>query len=154
MADSISKHLKKTKAKPEVILASFHGVPKRYLMQGDPYHCMCQKTSRLVREKLGWDEKKWMCTFQSRFGPEEWLQPYTDKTIEKLAQDGVKKMAIVSPAFAVDCLETLEELAIEARDDFLDNGGEEYTYIPCLNDTKAHVDYLTQRIEKELTGWI
>jgi ferrochelatase len=139
LADSIAKHLKKTKAKPEVILTSFHGVPKRYLMQGDPYHCMCCKTSRLVREKLG---------------PEEWLQPYTDKTIEKLAHDGVKRMAIVSPAFAVDCLETLEELAMEARDEFLNNGGEEYTYIPCLNDTKAHIDYLSARIRHELSGWV
>jgi protoporphyrin/coproporphyrin ferrochelatase len=154
LADSIVSHLKKTKAKPEVILTSFHGVPKRYLMQGDPYHCMCCKTSRLVREKLGWNKEKWITTFQSRFGPEEWLQPYTDKTVEKLAHEGVKRMAIVSPAFAVDCLETLEELAMEARDEFLDAGGEEYTYIPCLNDSKAHIDYLTKRITYELSGWI
>ncbi len=154
LADSIASHLKKTKAKPEVILTSFHGVPKRYLMQGDPYHCMCAKTSRLVREKLGWSEDKWINTFQSRFGPEEWLQPYTDKTVEKLAHDGIKRMAIVSPAFAVDCLETLEELAMEVRDEFLEAGGEEYTYIPCLNDTRSHIDYLENRIRMELGGWI
>ncbi len=154
LAESITKHLKKTKSNPEVILASFHGVPKRYLMEGDPYHCMCIKTARLVREKLGWDEEKWHTCFQSRFGPEEWLQPYTDKTIEKLAHDGVKRMAIVSPAFALDCLETLEELAIEGRDEFLNNGGEEYTYIPCLNDTKPHIDFLEHRIRHELSGWI
>jgi len=154
LADSVTKHLKKTKSKPEIMLTSFHGVPKRYLTQGDPYHCMCQKTSRLVREKLGWDEDKWITTFQSRFGPEEWLQPYTDKTIEKLAHDGVKNIAIVSPAFAVDCIETLEELAMEARDEFLENGGEKYEYIPCLNDTKSHIDYLQKRIKTELSGWI
>ena len=154
LADSITKHLKKSKAKPEVILTSFHGVPKRYLTQGDPYHCMCQKTSRLVREKLGWGEDHWICTFQSRFGPEEWLQPYTDKTIEELAHKGIKRIAIVSPAFAVDCLETLEELAMEGREEFLDAGGEEYTYIPCLNDTKPHIDFMAKQIEKELGGWI
>lgn len=154
LADSITKHLKKEKTVPEVILTSFHGVPKRYLMQGDPYHCMCVKTSRLVREKLGWDEEKWITTFQSRFGPEEWLQPYTDETIEKLAHDGVKNIAIVSPAFAVDCIETLEELAMEGRDEFLENGGETYTYIPCLNDSKPHIDYLESRIRHELSGWI
>jgi len=154
LADSIVNHLKKTKTKPEVILTSFHGVPKRYLMQGDPYHCMCCKTSRLVREKLGWDEDKWINTFQSRFGPEEWLQPYTDKTIEKLAHDGIKRIAIISPAFAVDCLETLEELAIEGRDEFLSHGGDECTYIPCLNDTKPHIDFLENRIRHELSGWL
>ena len=154
LTDSIVAHLKKAKVTPEVILTSFHGVPKRYLMQGDPYHCMCCKTSRLVREKLGWNEDKWINTFQSRFGPEEWLQPYTDKTIEKLAHDGVKNIAIVSPAFAVDCIETLEELAMEGRDEFLEAGGETYTYIPCLNDQKPHIDYLEQRIRTELGGWI
>ena len=93
-----------------MILTSFHGVPKRYLTQGDPYHCFCQKTSRLVKEKLGYSDDQWMTTFQSRFGPEEWLQPYTDKTLESLPAKGIKKVAILSPAFAVDCLETLEEL--------------------------------------------
>lgn len=154
LADSIDKHLKKEKLKPEKMIASFHGVPKRYLMQGDPYHCQCAKTSRLVKEKLGWSDEDWITCFQSRFGPEEWLQPYTDETIEKLAHDGVKRMAIVSPAFAVDCLETLEELAMEGRDEFLENGGEEYSYIPCLNDTKPHIDFLKKRIEKDLSGWV
>ena len=154
LADSVEKHLKKTKSRPEVILASFHGVPKRYLMEGDPYHCMCVKTGRLLKEKLGYTDDQWKTCFQSRFGPEEWLQPYTDETIEKLAHDGVKRMAIISPAFAVDCLETLEELAMEGRDEFLEAGGEEYTYIPCLNDTKPHVDFLEQRIRKELGGWL
>lgn len=154
LADSIQKKLKTLKKPPEVILTSFHGLPKRYLMQGDPYHCMCVKTSRLVREKLGWPEDKWITTFQSRFGPEEWLQPYTDKTIEKLAHDGVKRIAIVSPAFVCECIETLEEIAMEARDEFLEAGGEEYTYIPCLNDSKPHIKLLSSYIKNELKGWI
>ena len=154
LADSIAKHLKKTKSKPEKILMSFHGVPKRYLMEGDPYHCLCCKTSRLVKEKLGYSDDVWMTTFQSRFGPEEWLQPYTDKTLEKLAHEGVKRVAIASPAFAVDCLETLEELAMEGKEEFIEAGGEEYTYIPCLNDSKAHVDMLATLIKKELKGWL
>lgn len=154
LADSVTKHLKKTKAKPEKMLISFHGMPERYLLQGDPYHCFCQKTSRLLREKLGWDKDDWITCFQSRFGPEKWLQPYTDETLEQLAHDGVKNVAIISPAFSVDCLETLEELALEGKEEFLEAGGEEYTYIPCLNDTKPHIDFLAQRIEKELSGWI
>ena len=154
LADSIAKHLKKTKAKPQMVLVSFHGVPKRYLTQGDPYHCMCQKTSRLVREKLGWSKDEWMTCFQSRFGPEEWLQPYFDKTLESLPAKGIKNVAVVSPAFAVDCLETLEELAMEGEEEFHAAGGEEYTYIPCLNDSKAHIDYLENRIRMELSGWL
>lgn len=154
LANSIKDKISKLKNKPEVILTSFHGLPKRYLMNGDPYHCQCAKTSRLVREKLKWPEDKWITTFQSRFGPEEWLQPYTDKTIEDLAHKGIKRIAIVSPAFVSECIETLEEIAMEARDEFLENGGEEYTYIPCLNDTAPHIDYLSGLIEKELSGWI
>lgn len=154
LAQSVKDHLAKLKNKPEVILTSFHGLPTRYLMQGDPYHCQCVKTSRLVREKLKWPEDKWITTFQSRFGPAEWLQPYTDKTIEKLAKDGVKRMAILSPAFVSECIETLEEIAMEARDEFMHLGGEEYTYIPCLNDSDAHMKFLSGLIKKELGGWI
>lgn len=154
LADSVKNHLKQEKANPDVILTSFHGVPKRYLTQGDPYHCFCQKTSRLLREKLKWDKDKWITTFQSRFGPEEWLQPYTDKTLESLPEKGVKKVAILSPAFALDCLETLEELDEENREIFMEAGGEEYTYIPCLNDTDAHIKFMTKRIKRELGGWI
>ncbi len=154
LAKSIKTKLGALKNQPEVILTSFHGLPKRYLMQGDPYHCMCAKTSRLVREKLGWPEDKWINTFQSRFGPEEWLQPYTDETIEKLAHDGIKRIVIVSPAFVCECIETLEEIAMEGKKEFLEAGGEEYTYIPCLNDADNHIDYLTGLIKKELSGWI
>lgn len=154
LAKSVTEHLKKEKASPDMVLTSFHGVPQRYLTEGDPYHCYCQKTSRLLREKLKWDKDKWMVTFQSRFGPEEWLQPYTDKTLESLPAKGVKKVAIMSPAFACDCLETLEELNVENRHIFTAAGGEEYTYIPCLNDTDDHIKFLSKRIKKELSGWI
>ncbi|MEM6631165.1 MAG: ferrochelatase [Bacteroidota bacterium] len=154
LAQSIQEKLDELDQPPEVMLTSFHGLPIRYLKQGDPYHCLCRKTSRLVREKLGWPEDKWITTFQSRFGPEEWLQPYTDKTIEKLAHDGVKRIAIASPAFVCECIETLEEIAMEARDDFLEAGGEEYTYIPCLNDRDSHIQLLSSFIRKELQGWI
>lgn len=154
MANSVVNHLKKIKSKPEIMLVSFHGLPKRYLAQGDPYSCLCQETSRLICEKLGWSKDKWITVFQSRFGPEEWLQPYTDKTVEKLAKDGIKDIAIISPAFACDCLETLEELAIENKEIFIKNGGEKFTYIPCLNDTKEHVDFLAEKIGNELSGWI
>lgn len=154
LAQSVKDSLKKLKNKPDVILTSFHGLPKRYLMQGDPYHCQCVKTSRLLKEKLGYKDDQWITTFQSRFGPEEWLTPYTDETIEKLAHDGVKRIAILSPAFVSECIETLEEINMEARDDFLENGGEEFTYIPCLNDTASHIELLSNRIKHELSGWI
>ncbi len=153
LADSITEKLETLEQPPEVILTSFHGLPKRYLMQGDPYHCMCCKTSRLVREKLDWPEDKWINTFQSRFGPEEWLQPYTDKTIEKLAHDGVKRIAVVSPAFVCECIETLEEIAMEVKDEFIEAGGEEFTYIPCLNDRDSHITLLSHYIRHELQGW-
>lgn len=154
LASSITGAIKDQKADPEHILVSFHGLPKRYLMEGDPYHCYCQKTSRLTREKLGWPEDKWTTVFQSRFGPEEWLQPYFDETLVKLAKDGVKRVAVISPAFVSECVETLEEIKLEAKEEFMEAGGEEFTYIPCLNDTDAHIDLLSARIKKELQGWI
>lgn len=155
LANAISKHLESLDYTPEVIMTSFHGLPKRYLVKkGDPYHCHCQKTSRLVRERLGWPEEKWITTFQSRFGPEEWLQPYTDETIEKIARDGVKSMAIVSPAFVSECIETLEEIAMEGEEIFHEAGGEKYSYIPCLNDSDEHITLLSGYIRNELAGWI
>ncbi|MCD8562532.1 MAG: ferrochelatase [Alphaproteobacteria bacterium] len=138
----------------EVVLCSFHGLPKRYLLQGDPYHCQCLKTSRLVREKLGLPEDRWITTFQSRFGPEEWLQPYTDKTLEALADQGVKHLAVISPAFVSECVETLEEINMGLRESFLEKGGERFTYIPCLNDDDAHMDFLAAKIGTELKGWV
>lgn len=139
---------------PEHIIASFHGLPVRYLKQGDPYHCYCAKTARLVREALQWPEERWTTTFQSRFGPEEWLQPYTDETVGKLAQSGVKHLAIISPAFVSECVETLEEVNIGLREQFLEKGGERFTYIPCLNDTRPHIDFLATLIRRALSGYL
>ena len=119
---------------PDVILASFHGLPKRYFEQGDPYHCHCAKTARLLRERLGMDEQRLRLTFQSRFGREEWLQPYTDETLAALPAEGVRSLAVVMPGFVADCVETLEEIAIAGRETFLEAGGENFAAIPCLND--------------------
>ena len=154
LARSIETHLAGLGWTPEVVLASFHGLPKRYLLLGDPYYCHCMKTARLLREHLGWTEDSLRVTFQSRFGSEEWLQPYTDETIERLAREGVRSLAIVAPGFAADCLETLEELAIRGRELFLHHGGERFTFIPCLNDADDHVALLGDIVRRELCGWI
>ncbi len=154
VANSIQDHIAELEWTPEVVIASFHGLPQRYFEAGDPYHCQCAKTARLLREHLRWSEDKLRLTFQSRFGKEEWLQPYTDETIEKLAKEGVKKLAVVCPGFAADCVETLEEIAIEASDIFKENGGEEFTLIPCLNDSLDSVRVLSAIIKSELAGWV
>lgn len=154
LADSVKNHLQSIENKPEHIVASFHGLPKKYLLQGDPYSCFCQKTARLLREKLDWPAQDWSTTFQSRFGPTEWVKPYTDETVAALAAKGVKHLAILSPAFVSDCVETLEEINIGLRETFLSAGGERFTYIPCLNDSDAHVAFLAGRIRAELGGWI
>ena len=140
--------------KPDALVISFHGIPKRYHMSGDPYHCHCMKTTRLMREVLGWDAEKLRVTFQSRFGPEEWLQPYTDKTVEQLAKDGVKNVAVMNPGFVADCLETLEEIAGEAGEIFEESGGENFSHIPCLNDSDLGMDVLFHIVRRELGGWI
>jgi ferrochelatase len=137
-----------------VILASFHGVPKEYLLKGDPYHCQCQKTARLLRERLGLDENKFMLTFQSRFGNAEWLQPYTDMTVKALAERGVKNLAVVTPGFAADCLETLEEIAGENAEIFHHAGGKNFAAIPCLNDSEAGMAVISHVVRRELRGWI
>ena len=139
---------------PEVLLASFHGLPKRYLDLGDPYHCHCQKTARLLREALGYSEERLRITFQSRFGPEEWLRPYTDQTVEALAREGIRRLAIISPAFAADCVETLEELGIAAREIFTHAGGEKFTVIACLNDSDEGSDLIEAITRRELQGWL
>lgn len=153
LANSITTHLATLDWEPEMILASFHGIPMSYFKKGDPYHCQCMKTGRLLRERLGLTKEKFMVTFQSRFGPEEWLQPYTDKTVEKLAQDGVKKIAVLNPGFVSDCLETLEEIAEQAAHSFLENGGDKFTHIPCLNDSEDGVRVLEKVVRRELLGW-
>jgi ferrochelatase len=154
LARSIEGHLAGLDWQPEVVLASFHGLPERYFRLGDPYHCHCAKTTRLLRERLGWDEQRLRMTFQSRFGREEWLKPYTDATVEDLARQGVGKIAIVTPGFAADCVETLEEIAIGVREIFLHHGGEEFAFVPCLNDGDAHIALLGDIVRRELAGWI
>ena len=154
LATSISDAVANLDFTPDVILTSYHGMPIQYLKNGDPYHCQCLKTTRLVREYLGWSPEKLMVTFQSRFGPTEWLQPYTDKTLEALAAEGKKRVAVVAPAFSVDCIETLEEIAITGREQFEHAGGEHYAYIPCLNDSDGGMQMLESVVRRELAGWI
>ncbi len=139
---------------PDVLVASYHGMPKRYLMQGDPYHCHCAKTTRLLRERLGWEKGAIDTTFQSVFGPEEWLKPYTVKHVAELAKQGKKRIAVMAPAFSADCIETLEEINGEIREAFEHAGGEVFTYIPCLNDSAPHIDALVAVIGENLAGWV
>ena len=154
LAASIRDGLGRLDFEPEVILASFHGVPKAYLDKGDPYHCHCAKTARLLRQALGLSPEKFMLTSQSRFGPAEWLQPYTDETVKALARKGVKKLAIVTPGFTADCLETIEEIGVENRDYFLDNGGEHFARIDCLNDAPGGMAVIEAVVKRELMGWV
>lgn len=139
---------------PDVILTSYHGMPEVYLERGDPYHCQCLKTTRLVREKLGWPAEKLMVTFQSRFGPTEWLKPYTADTLKVLPAEGKTKVAVIAPAFSVDCIETLEEIAITGREEFEHAGGERFAYIPCLNDSDVGMEMVEALVRKELGGWL
>jgi ferrochelatase len=153
LAASLTQSLATLSFEPEVVLASYHGLPREYVDKGDPYHCQCQKTTRLLREKLGWPEEKLRIVFQSRFGRAEWLQPYADKTIAELAQAGVKKIAVVMPGFSADCLETLEEIAIRAAATFRENGGTDFAAIPCLNDSFEGVTLIETLVRRELSGW-
>jgi ferrochelatase len=154
LANSVTSHLASLDWEPEIILTSFHGIPMSYFKKGDPYHCQCLKTARLLREKLGFSKEKLMVTFQSRFGPEEWLQPYTDKTVERLAKEGVKRIAVMNPGFVSDCLETLEEIAVQAEETFHHAGGEKFSHIPCLNDSADGIAVLEKVIRRELQGWV
>lgn len=156
VCESLKEGIANLDFEPELILASFHGVPISYLKKGDPYHCQCHKTARLMREYLGWGEDgdKLKITFQSRFGTEEWLQPYTDETVKKLAENGTKRLAIIAPGFSADCVETLEELAGEAGEIFEEHGGEQFAAIPCLNDTNLGMDVIETLVKRELSGWI
>ena len=153
LAASVQRTYDAMDDKPEVLIASYHGMPKRYLMEGDPYHCQCQKTTRLLREELGWEEGKIQTTFQSVFGPEGWLRPYTVDHVADLAKQGVKRLAVIAPAFSADCIETLEEINEEICESFEEAGGEHFTYIPCLNDDALHIAALTEVIEENLSGW-
>ena len=154
LAASLKTHIDSLGWQPEVIVSSFHGVPKTYLEQGDPYHCHCAKTARLLRERMGMDDKTLRLTFQSRFGPKEWLQPYTDKTIEQLAKDGVKRVVVITPGFSADCVETLEEIGIEAKHIFEAHGGTHFSVVPCLNQSAPSVDLLAHLAKRELAGWV
>jgi ferrochelatase len=154
LAESMRGSLATLSFEPEVVMASFHGLPLEYFQKGDPYHCHCVKTARLLREALGWDETRLIHTFQSRFGKAEWLQPYTDATIARLAGEGVKRLAVVTPGFAADCVETLEEIAMQGKEIFLEHGGEDYALLPCLNDGPQGMDFLASHIRRELQGWI
>jgi protoporphyrin/coproporphyrin ferrochelatase len=152
MANSIQNYWAEHGRAPK-LLYSFHGIPQSYFAKGDPYHCFCHKTARLVSEQLGLSRDEYEVCFQSRFGPEEWLQPYTDKTLEAWAHGGLERVDTVCPGFAVDCLETLEEMAELNRELFLEAGGKEYHYIPCLNDTADQMTLMTDLVSAHLQGW-
>ena len=149
LANSIRENFEEH-GKPDKLVLSYHGMPKLFHTQGDPYFCFCTKTTRLVVESLGLEDSDYVMTFQSRFGKAEWLQPYTDATLEELPKQGVENVAIISPAFSADCLETLEELEAENRDIFMEAGGKSYRYIPALNTRDDHITVITALIEKEL----
>ncbi len=151
---SIEEHLSRLDWKPDVILASFHGIPKSYHEKGDPYYCHCHKTTRLLQAAMGLDDEKLRMTFQSRFGPEEWLQPYTDKMVEALAKSGVKNLAVVTPGFTADCLETIEEIGVENAEIFHRNGGKNFSAIPCLNVNNLGINVIEAVVRKELMGWV
>ena len=146
LVESIEKKIDEINWKPDLIVSSYHGIPKSYFDKGDPYQCYCQKTTRLISEKF--DRVEIKTTFQSRFGPQEWLTPYTDKTLEDLPKKGVKNLLMICPGFASDCVETLEEINIEGRKTFIENGGENFDLIPCLNDSPKHIDLFQQLINK------
>lgn len=139
--------------RPDLLVTSYHGMPVRYLTEGDPYHCHCRKTTRLLRDRLGFAAEEVAVTFQSRFGNEEWLQPYTVEEVARLAKAGKKRIAIMAPAFSSDCVETLEEINAEIRESFIEAGGESFSYIPCLNAEDSHIDMMMAILERELAGW-
>jgi ferrochelatase len=154
LAVSINAHLRGLRFQPELIVASYHGMPQKYIDLGDPYQAQCVATTDALRKRMGLEASKLILTFQSRFGFDQWLQPYTDKTIEQLAKDGVRRVAVVMPGFSADCLETLEEIAQENAEIFKHNGGEQFAAIPCLNDSDAGMDVIRQLVLRELQGWI
>lgn len=154
LAVSVMEQLNGLDFEPDVVVCSFHGIPKSYFMKGDPYHCHCMKTARLLRERLGWSADRLRVTFQSRFGPTQWLEPSTNDTLKGLAADGVRRVAVLTPGFMADCVETLEEIGQEGRDVFLDAGGTNYAALACLNDSRAGVDVLETLVRQELAGWL
>ena len=154
LAQSVETAYANLDKRPDLLVASYHGMPKRYIAEGDPYLSHCEQTSRLLQKRLGWADGELVTTFQSQFGPEEWLQPYTVEEVARLAQKGIKNIAIIAPAFSADCIETLEEINEEIFESFEAAGGENFTYIPCLNDNDAHIAALAGVIEDNLCGWL
>src|SRR6202166_1917014 len=154
LAVSIHAQLASLPFTPEAIVASFHGMPQEYVDKGDPYQAQCVATTEALRRRMGLDATKLLLTFQSRFGFDEWLKPYTDKTMERLAKEGVRRIAVITPGFSADCLETLEEIAQENAEIFKHNGGEQFAAVPCLNDSDAGMDVIRQLVLRELQGWI
>jgi len=155
LAQSVERGYAAAAKTPDLLVCSYHGVPQRYLMEGDPYHCQCQKTTRLLKERLGWNDSQIITTFQSKFGPEDWLQPYTVKEVARLAEEeGKTNIAVIAPAFSADCIETLEEINEEIKESFEEGGGKHFTYIPCLNDDAPHIKALSAVIEENLRGWL
>ena len=152
LANSI-KAFRKKHGTPDLTLFSYHGIPKAYLDKGDPYHCFCHATTRLVKEHLALTDNDVMTTFQSRFGPAQWLRPYTDEVLKELPGKGIKSIHIIAPAFSADCLETIEEIDQENREYFMKSGGESYNYIPCLNDSEDHIKLFTKLIKQHTQGW-
>tara|TARA_A100001011_G_C14194503_1_gene792853 strand:- start:572 stop:1234 length:663 start_codon:yes stop_codon:yes gene_type:complete len=148
LVNSIKKKIKEINWKPDLILASYHGIPKKYFDKGDPYHCYCHKTSRLISEKF--NSLEIITTFQSRFGPQEWLKPYTDKTLENLPKEGKKNILTICPGFSSDCVETLEEILIQGKESFMNSGGENFDMIPCLNDNDDHIFLLKSLIQRSI----
>lgn len=152
LANSIKKYWQKH-PKPEKLIFSFHGIPKKYFLKGDPYYCECQKTAKLVAAKLQIDEKDWMITFQSQFGKSEWLKPYTDTTLKQIAKEGIKTVHVICPGFSTDCLETIEEINMQNREVFIKAGGSNFSYIPALNDQTEHIEILKNLILTHCKGW-
>ncbi len=148
LVNSINDKLEKINWKPDLILASYHGIPKKYFDKGDPYHCYCHKTTRLISEKF--NSIKIKTTFQSRFGPQEWLQPYTDKTLESLPKEGIKNVLAICPGFSSDCVETLEEILIQGKESFMESGGQNFDMIPCLNDSEDHIKLINSLIKRNI----
>ena len=148
LVNSLNKKIKEINWTPDLIIASYHGIPKKYFDKGDPYHCYCHKTTRLISEKF--NSIKIKTTFQSRFGPQEWLQPYTDKTLENLPKEGFKNVLTICPGFASDCVETLEEILIQGKESFIESGGENFDMVPCLNDNDDHISLFESLIRKNI----
>ena len=148
IVNSLNKKINEINWKPDLIVASYHGIPKKYFDKGDPYHCYCHKTTRLISEKF--NSIKIITTFQSRFGPQEWLQPYTDKTFESLPREGKKNILIICPGFSSDCVETLEEISIQGKESFIESGGENFEMVPCLNDNDDHIVLLKSLIQRSV----